>query len=113
MAVECGQHQDEQSIARALDVSRRFLHGIGLVVDASLTSADASPTLLSMECPLKRLSADFEFTRPYRGLERLEAGDVFARSGGVEMRMLAPRYVVLPNPDVQVGEDMAYFAIAD
>ena len=107
VSVECGQHRGEGTVDAAWDCTLRFLRAAGVLEGEA---PEGAPTFLEIMEIISRPSPGFRFTRTLRGLERLEAGDVFAADRVAELRTRAPCYVLLPNDTVEVGCDMVFLA---
>lgn len=107
VSVECGSHGGDETTEAAWACTLRFLRATG-VLDGEAAAND--PTFLEIVEIISRPSEGFRFTRPLRGLERLEAGDVFAADRVAELRTREPCFVLLPNDTVEVGRDMVFLA---
>ncbi len=107
LSVECGQHGAEETVEQAFLCAQRFLRACDVLEgDAEL----GDPLFLRVTEIIHRPSEGFRFTRPIRGLEQLQAGEVFAADRLAELRVREPCYVLLPNDSVPVGRDMVFLA---
>lgn len=107
LSVECGQHGDPATVEEAYLVALRYLRAMR-ALDGEAELGD--PMFLRVTEIIHRPSEGFRFTRPIRGLDQLEAGEVFAADRIAELRVREPCYVLLPNDSVPVGRDMVFLA---
>lgn len=107
LSVECGQHGEQKTVDEAFRCTRRYLQAAG-VLEGEAEPGD--PMFLRVTEIIHRPSEGFRFTRPIRGLDQLEAGEVFASDRIAELRVREPCYVLLPNDSVPVGRDMVFLA---
>lgn len=108
LSVECGQHGSQEAVARAWDVTERFLLALGLLDGESL------PTRPSLKLELLhrvgRPTSSFRFIRPLEGGMELLPGEVIGEGNGIRLCSAGRYRVLLPNPHAAVGEDMLYLA---
>ena len=107
VSVECGQHDDPATIDAAFACAHRYLRAAG-VLEGDAPEGD--PTFLEVVEIISRPSEGFKFTRAIRGLERLEAGEIFAADRVTELRVREACFVLMPNDAVPVGRDMVFLA---
>ena len=60
---------------------------------------------------ITRPSEEFHFGAPWTGFQQLEPGTLVGRDRVTEIRVSRPCYAVLPNEDVEVGDDVVYLAV--
>ncbi|MBW2461180.1 MAG: succinylglutamate desuccinylase/aspartoacylase family protein [Deltaproteobacteria bacterium] len=108
ISVECGQHHDPQTNARALAITERFLRYVGALegIEPALTEVIE----LEVEEILKKPSRAFRFARPLSGMERLDAGELVGTDGTIDFRLEKTRWAILPNEGAAVGGDLLYLA---
>lgn len=107
ISVECGAHTEEGTVDAAWACATRFLRAAGVLEGEA---PEGSPVFLEIVEIISRPSENFRFTRPIRGLDRLEAGDAFAADRVAELRTREPCFALLPNDTVEVGRDMVFLA---
>ncbi len=107
IAVECGQHDDPGSVARAFDVTARFLAALGLL--PPMESRPGEPAqVVEVVHRVAKPGADFRFVRVFRGFDRVSRGETIGRGGGVDLVASDDFVVMLPNDTVAVGQDVLY-----
>jgi succinylglutamate desuccinylase len=109
VSVECGTHGEDATVEAAWSCTLRFLQAIDSLEGEA---PRGEPTFLEIVEIVSRPSENFRFTRPIRGLDRLEPGEVFAADKVAELRVREPCFVLLPNDAVPVGSDMVFLARA-
>lgn len=107
ISVECGQHDAEDTPVAALEIAQAYLRACG-VLEGEVSRGET--IALRITEIIARPSEGCRFTRRLKGLERLTAGEVFAKDRVVELSVREPCYVLLPNDGVPVGRDMVFLA---
>jgi succinylglutamate desuccinylase len=107
VSIECGQHDDPETIDAAFECAQRYLCATGTLEGEA---PESDPTFLQVVEIISRPSEGFKLTRVIRGLERLEAGEIFAADKVTELRVREPCFVLMPNDAVPVGRDMVFLA---
>ena len=74
------------------------------------------PTKILDDCEnvvetITKPSDEFGFGAPWKGFQELEPGTLVGRDRVTEIRVSRPCYAVLPNEDVEIGEDVIYLAV--
>ena len=110
LSVECGAHQDGQTADRAYDIARNFIAATGLTGATPDITRHAVRTVHVVET-IAKPSAEFGFSSPWKGFERLESGTVIGSDTVTEVRASQRCYAVLPNEDVDAGQDVVYLAV--
>lgn len=111
VSVECGQHDDPDTIEAAWGCTLRFLTATGTLAGGAHSSEEKpDPTFLEVVEIVSRPSEGFKFVRPIRGLQQLEAGEVLAADRIAELRVREACYILMPNDNVPVGRDMVFLA---
>jgi len=109
VSVECGQHQQPEAAAVAYTCLRRALDFLGLLPCAEQAPPIAC-TRLQLRAAIKRPSPRFKFVRPLSSMQQLAAGELIGRDEDVALSVQRPCYVIMPNDEVEVGDDMVYVA---
>lgn len=110
LSVECGAHGDPDIATKAYAIAMSFLRQTGTIRGGR--PADArQPRAVHVVETIARPSEDFRFAEPWKGFQRLEAGTLVGRDRVTEIRVNRPCYAVLPNEDVEVGDDVIYLAV--
>jgi predicted deacylase len=110
LSVECGSHDDPDIAAKAYEIAMRFLRETGAIHDGAPSRAHQPQTVHVVE-RIARPSEDFHFIEPWSGFQKLEAGTLIGRDRVTEIRVNRRCYAVLPNQEVEVGEDVIYLAV--
>ena len=110
LSVECGAHGDPLIVEKAHGIAMSFLCATGAIEDCSRADAAAVQTVHVVET-IAKPSEEFHFGSPWKGFERLEPGTLVGRDRVTEIRVSRPCYAVLPNHDVEVGDDVIYLAV--
>lgn len=110
LSVECGSHDDPEIADKAERIAMSFLRATGAIDDGRRNNGNEVKTVHVVET-ITRPSEDFHFGSPWKGFERLEAGTLVGRDRVTEVRVSRPCYAVLPNENVEVGEDVIYLAV--
>lgn len=112
VSVECGQHEDPEAASIAYQCIRRALGYLGIVAGGA-TQKSGKATRLQLRAAIKRPSPGFKFDRPLASMQKLAAGDIIGSDQDVTISARRECYVIMPNDNVAVGEDMLYIADAD
>lgn len=110
LSVECGAHDDPQIVDKAHRIAMDFLCATGAVDDCAATPGNDVHTVHVVET-ITKPSDEFAFGAPWTGFQRLEPGALVGRDRVTEIRVSRPCYAVLPNEDVEVGDDVIYLAV--
>ena len=110
LSVECGAHGDLQISETAQRIAMNFLRVTGAIDDGHPTNGSDVRTVHVIET-LTKPSEEFHFGAPWTGFQRLEPGALVGRDRVTEIRASRACYAVLPNADVEVGEDVIYLAV--
>ena len=110
LSVECGAHGDPEIATKAYDIARSFLCATGTIEGCPESDGAEVQTVHVVEA-ITRTSEEFRFGSPWTGFQRLEPGTLVGRDRVTEIRVSRPCYAVLPNEDVEVGDDVVYLAI--
>jgi len=110
LSVECGSHSDPGIAKKAYDIATSFLRTTGAIDDGSATNDEEVQTVHVVET-ITKPSDEFVFGAPWTGFQQLEPGGLLGRDRVTEIRVSRPCYAVLPNEDVEVGDDVIYLAV--
>lgn len=110
LSVECGAHDDPHIANKAYEIGMSFLRATGCIEDGKHTDTTDVRTVHVVET-ITKPSEEFLFGQPWKGFQRLEPGALVGRDRVTEIRVSRPCYAVLPNPDVEVGDDVIYLAV--
>ncbi len=111
IAIECGQHEDAESIARAHKTCAHYLVACGLLDPKDAPPLAPEPALeLAIEDAIKKPSPGFAFAGPLIGLQQSGAGALIGSDENLEIRSKRNCFVIMPNASVEVGNDMLYLA---
>ena len=110
MSVECGAHDDPEIIDTAKRIAMSFLRETGAIDDGRPTNGTEVRTVHVLE-RITKPSDEFKFGAPWKGFQQLEPGTLLGRDRVTEIRVGQPCYAVLPNEDVDVGDDVIYLAV--
>jgi predicted deacylase len=110
ISVECGAHGDPRITDKAHGIAMRFLRATGAIDDGQ-DAGDEEVRVVHVVETITRPSEEFQFGAPWKGFERLEPGTLVGRDRVTEIRVSQPCYAVLPNEEVEVGEDVVYLAV--
>jgi predicted deacylase len=110
ISVECGAHGDAQIANKAYEIALSFLRATGAIEDAQKPKVDAVKTVHVVET-ITKPSEDFEFGSRWVGFQQLEPGTLVGRDRVTEIRASRRCYAVLPNDEVEVGDDVIYLAV--
>lgn len=109
-SVECGAHDDPNVSDTAHRVAMNFLRVTGAIEDGQPANGTDVTTVHVLE-RITKPSDDFTFGGPWVGFQKLEPGTLVGRDRVTEIRVGRPCYAVLPNEDVEVGDDVIYLAV--
>ena len=109
LSVECGSHDDPSIADTAYRIALDFLRATGATDRGKMTGDDVR-TVQVVE-RITKPSEEFRFGAPWTGFQELEPGTLIGRDRVTEIRASRTCYAVLPNQDVQVGDDVIYLAI--
>jgi uncharacterized protein len=109
VAVECGQHDEPGATEIAYRSALRALSYFGMLGDHASEPAPPCKRLV-IRAAIKRPSATFRFERPLHGMQTLGPGDVIGHGDHLLLSVRNPCYVVMPNDQVAVGDDLLYIA---
>ncbi len=110
LSVECGAHDDPEIVEKARRIAMSFLRATGAIDDGHQNNGNDVKTVHVVET-ITRPSREFRFGSPWKGFELLEPGTLVGRDRVTEVRVNRRCYAVLPNEDVEVGEDVIYLAV--
>jgi predicted deacylase len=110
LSVECGAHGDPGIPEAAHRIAMSFLRATGAIKDEAETMRAEVPSVHVVE-RITRPSKEFRFGTPWQGFQVLEPGTVVGRDRVTEIRVSRRCYAVLPNQDVEVGDDVIYLAV--
>jgi predicted deacylase len=110
LSVECGSHDDPEITDKAHRIAMSFLRATGAIADGNEPNDNEVHTVHVVET-LTKPSEDFGFGAPWTGFQRLEPGTLVGRDRLTEIRVSRPCYAVLPNENVEVGDDVIYLAV--
>ena len=110
LSVECGSHDDPEISDTAHRIAMNFLRVTGAIDDGNETNGTEVRTVHVVET-ITKPSDEFGFGAPWKGFQQLEPGTLVGRDRVTEIRVSRPCYAVLPNEDVEIGEDVIYLAV--
>lgn len=110
LSVECGSHGDPEISDKAHRIAMSFLRATGAINDGEETNGNEVRTVHVVET-ITKPSDEFGFGARWTGFQELEPGTLVGRDRVTEIRVSRPCYAVLPNEDVDVGEDVIYLAV--
>jgi predicted deacylase len=110
LSVECGSHSDPEIASRAYGIAMRFLRATGAIDDGKEVNGNDVQSVHVVET-ITRPSQEFQFGAPWKGFQELEPGTLVGRDRVTEIRVSQRCYAVLPNEDVEVGDDVVYLAV--
>ncbi len=110
MSVECGSHGDPGISETAQRIAMNFLRVTGAIDDGHPTNGSEVRTVHVVET-ITKPSVEFHFGAQWTGFQRLAPGTLVGRDRVTEIRTSRACYAVLPNLDVEVGDDVIYLAV--
>lgn len=110
LSVECGAHDDPEIIDTAERIAMSFLRVTGAIDDGVPSNGGEVKTVHVLE-RITKPSDEFRFGTAWTGFQELEPGTLVGRDRVTEIRVDRPCYAVLPNENVEVGEDVIYLAV--
>jgi succinylglutamate desuccinylase len=110
LSVECGAHGDPGISDAAHRIAMNFLRVTGAIDDGTEANGTEVRTVHVIET-ITKPSEEFGFGSPWTGFQQLEPGTLVGRDRVTEIRVSRPCYAVLPNEEVEVGEDVIYLAV--
>ncbi len=110
LSVECGAHDDPAISETAQRIAMSFLRATGAIDDGHPTNGSEVRTVHVVET-ITKPSKEFHFGAQWTGFQRLEPGALVGRDRITEIRASRACYAVLPNLDVEVGDDVIYLAV--
>jgi succinylglutamate desuccinylase len=110
LSVECGSHDDPDISEKAHRIAMSFLRVTGAIEDGAKTNGNEVRTVHVVET-ITKPSDEFSFGAPWTGFQQLEPGTLVGRDRVTEIRVSRRCYAVLPNEDVEVGDDVIYLAV--
>lgn len=110
LSVECGAHGDPDISETAYRIALSFLRATGAIDDGQETHGNDVKTVRVVET-ITKPSEDFGFGSPWTGFQQLEPGALVGRDRVTEIRTSKRCYAVLPNENVEVGDDVIYLAV--
>jgi len=110
LSVECGSHGDPEISDTAYRIAMNFLRVTGAIDDGNESNGTEVRTVHVVET-ITKPSDEFGFGAPWEGFQQLEPGALVGRDRVTEIRVSRPCYAVLPNEDVEIGEDVIYLAV--
>lgn len=109
-SVECGSHGDPNISDTAHRIAMNFLRATGAIDDGEETNGTEVRTVHVVET-ITKPSEEFAFGSPWQGFQQLEPGTLVGRDRVTEIRVSERCYAVLPNENVEVGDDVIYLAV--
>ena len=110
LSVECGAHGDPEISNTAYRIAMNFLRATGAIADGKEANGNEVRTVHVVET-ITKPSEEFGFGAAWTGFQELEPGTLVGRDRVTEIRVSRPCYAVLPNEDVEVGDDVIYLAV--
>ena len=110
LSVECGAHDDPKIADKAQQIALNFLRVTGAIDDGREANGSDVRTVHVVET-ITKPSEEFHFGTRWTGFQKLAPGTLLGRDRVTEIRVNQACYAVLPNPDVEVGDDVIYLAV--
>jgi succinylglutamate desuccinylase len=110
LSVECGSHGDPEIEEKAHGIAMSFLRATGAIEDGK-ESKETDVRKVHVVERITKPSAEFVFGAPWTGFQKLEPGALVGRDRVTEIRVNQLCYAVLPNQNVDVGDDVIYLAV--
>jgi len=110
LTLECGQHQDPQAPEVAWQAIQRTLAHLQLIDQPAPASTPAVEFLRLTEV-VDRLHAGDSFARPWSSYDRVQAGQTIGtRHDGTPVCAPQDGFIVFPNANAVAGNEWFYFA---
>lgn len=110
LSVECGAHDDPEISDKAQQIALSFLRVTGAIDDGHASNGSDVRTVHVVE-KITKPSKEFHFGEQWTGFQKLAPGTLLGRDRVTEIRVSQQCYAVLPNLDVEVGDDVIYLAV--
>ena len=110
LSVECGAHGDPDISETAYRIAMNFLRVTGAIDDGK-PSDDGEVRAVHVVETITKPSEEFGFGSAWTGFQELEPGTLVGHDRVTEIHVSRPCYAVLPNLDVDVGDDVIYLAV--
>jgi predicted deacylase len=110
LVAECGQHFRRATGELAVEVALDFLAHFGLIEARSHAKAPQRRYELLRTYVIQ--TPAYRFTRPVKGFETFEAGELIATDGDVEIRAPEACTILMPAREPVVGKEGVYIARA-
>jgi predicted deacylase len=108
LTVEIGDNADPHGPALARAIAHNALARLGVAAGGI---AVRPPRLLRLAAAPRR-SGPGAFAKPWKGFDRVRAGEALARyEGGEELRSPVDGFVVMPHEQAEIGEEWYYLAV--
>ena len=104
ITVECGQHEDPQSVETAQRCIQQFL----------LCQSNCNPDIIVLECDASvEVKEGFSFSREFSGFDFVDYQVEVAtdENGSILTDYPNGAYIVMPNSNPKIGEEAFYWAI--
>lgn len=109
VAVECGQHDAPTSRENAWNAVERFLFAMGLLSGPPPVALPHARVEVMYR--VGKPSDPFTFARPWKGFDRVARGEKLGAGAGYELVASDDYFVLLPNENVPVGDDVFYLGV--
>ncbi|SFC46770.1 Predicted deacylase [Polaromonas sp. OV174] len=110
VTLECGQHDDPESVNVARHAILQTLALLGLS-PLPLQPAQGEREILRLVDVIDREHVGDSFSRAWRSFDAVKAGEVIGlRYSGAEVKAPEDGFVVFPNPGAGVAQEWFYFA---
>ncbi len=110
LSVECGAHDDPEISDKAYRIASSFLRVTGAVLNGAEPKGNDVRIVHVVET-ITKPSTEFHFGSPWTGFQELEPGALVGRDRVTEIRATQRCYAVLPNENLEVGDDVIYLAV--
>jgi predicted deacylase len=110
LVAECGQHFQRATGELAVEVTLDFLAHFGLLEPRTHVQAPQRRYELLRTYVIQ--TPKYRFTRPVKGFETFEAGELIATDGDVEIRAPEACTILMPAREPIVGKEGVYIARA-
>jgi len=107
LSVECGQHDDSETVDNAWTVLTRFLGALGITDHAA--GPELGPVFRLFGRVVKPTHV-FHLSRQFQSFDRLAPGELLGSGEGVSISVEEEVYLLLPTPNAVRGEDIVYLA---